>query len=55
MSSYRRFIMKLLIYSILIVLQITLAFPSLMAQKTGKDAASTSGFRTVEQDAFTVG
>jgi hypothetical protein len=47
--------MKTLIYSSLVFLQITLLFPSLLAQKTGGGAAEPTRFRSIEQNAFGVG
>jgi hypothetical protein len=47
--------MKLLIYSCLIVLQATFAFPALMAQKTGTEGRTAKSYRTIEQHAFDVG
>ena len=56
MSSNRRtLLMKTLIYSSLVLLQITLLFPSVLAQKTGGGAVKAERFRTVEQKAFGVG
>lgn len=55
MGSNRRIIMKLLIYSCLIALQISFIFPEVLAQKTGNDATPTTRFRSLEQNAFDVG
>ncbi|MCB2206109.1 DUF3108 domain-containing protein [bacterium] len=55
MGSPRRIIMKLLVYTSLIMLQLTLAFPTLMAQKTGNSSAEPPRFREIDQSAFTVG
>ncbi|MBN1449140.1 MAG: DUF3108 domain-containing protein [Bacteroidetes bacterium] len=46
--------MKMLIYTSLIVLQVTLAFPSLMAQKTSPEGKPPP-YRSIEQNAFDVG
>lgn len=54
MTKQRSLIMKLLIYSCLIVFQATLAFPSLMAQKTSPEDSATR-FRSIDQNAFDVG
>lgn len=54
-SNKRTLLMKTLIYSSLVFLQITLLFPSLLAQKTGGGATETARFRTIEQKAFGVG
>ncbi len=55
MGSNRRIIMKLLVYTSLIFLQVTLVFPSLMAQKTGKGDVPAKPYRQIDQNAFTVG
>ena len=55
MGSNRRIIMKLLIYSCLIALQISFIFPEVLAQKTGNDATPANRFRSVDQQAFDVG
>lgn len=55
MGSKRRIVMKLLIYTSLIALQLTIAFPALMAQKTGNEAPAATKYRSIDQNAFDVG
>jgi len=54
MSIQRRFIVKVLVYTSLIVFQISLLFPSLLAQKTAPEGKPPP-FRSIEQSAFSVG